>query len=101
MLRTTTGHARDRHGRIASEMLAHAVVKRATRRATGLPPRERPINVGVYVASVELGLGTARVCRAIEMWKPQARRTIRRLEDLRDRDDYDRVLTSAAAGALA
>ena len=94
--------ARELHGRMATELLAAIVVERATRRASShvRTPR-RALEIGLYVAAVEAGLGNNRVCRGAGVSRKRLRRVLGRLEDQRDSIEFDRLIRVSAVEALA
>lgn len=93
--------ARERHGRMASELLASVVVERARRRAAPhtIPKMSRWI--GAYVAAVEAGIGSKRVARSLGARSHHVRQHMRRIEDERDDARFDALVNAATAGALA
>jgi len=94
--------ARERHGCMASELLAMIVVQRASRSASshvGTP--RRALEIGLYVASVEAGLGAKRVARGAGVTHRRLCRVLPRLEDQRDCADVDRVIRLCSEEALA
>ena len=94
--------ALQRHGCMASEMLAAIVVQRAARVASAYvrTPR-RALEIGLYVASVEAGLGVKRVARGAGVTRQRLKRLLPRLEDQRDGAGVDRLIRASAEEALA